>query len=521
MSRPPEEQEALNSPAQGSDTSAQEPDSPVMVLRNRKFLALWLAQLATQVGYNMVLYGMTVQVVSLSEPGFRYTGVSLLFLSFLVPAVLVGAIAGVYVDRLERRMVLVASNLVRAGAFLALLFLGDQLLYIYIFTMVIATATTFFGPAEAAMIPVLVARRQLLAANSLYIFTLQAAFFAGFAVLGPVVVNLAAGPDFLLVLVAALFIFAGWLCWQLPTYHPQLGVSRPARALGEAGSAVASTFSQLRDGLVFIRDNPPIFWPLTYLGITASLVGVLGVLGPGYAIDTLGLTERDFVVVVFPLGMGLIMGVLALNVYGRNFSRRRGIEAGLIVLGVALIAMAVAGPVSTTFDVGPLASLLTIVVIVAFIAGIAYAFIAVPAQTQLQEELPPGIRGRVFGVLNVLISLSSLLPIVIIGPIADQVGPGPVLQVVALLVLLAAAGSILKAHPGTRSSWPAQLVEPLDPVSASGRSLTQPVALNYIEGGSAGEELSYVASPVVPGRSGPATIEELEQRDEGQADEQP
>ena len=53
-------------------------------------------------------------------------------------------------------------------------------------------------------------------------------------------------------------------------------------------------------------------------------------------------------------------------------------------------------------------------------------FVAVPAQTQLQEELPEDIRGRVFGVLNMLVSIASFLPIIIVGPIADSVGTSAV-----------------------------------------------------------------------------------------------
>ncbi len=498
-----------------NDRAAQpgDGDSAVAVLRNRKFLYLWLAQVATQIGANMVLFGLTVQVFSISEPGFRNTAVSMLILSFLVPAVLFGAIAGVYVDRIERRMVLVLSNIVRAVAFVLLLFTGDQLALIYLLTIVIASGTTFFGPAEAAMIPVLVSRKQLLAANSLYIFTLQAAFFLGFALLGPLVVNLA-GYSVLLVITAALFVLAALLCWLLPAYHPELGVSGPVRALGEAGSAVATTLGQLRDGLVYIGENRTVFWPLAYLAITASLVGVLGVLGPGYATDTLGLSERDFVVVVLPLGMGLITGVLALNVYGKYFSRRRGIEAGLVAIGVSIGVLAIAQPVTDAFDLGPLVSLLSVVVVVAFAAGVAYAFVAVPAQTQLQEELPANIRGRVFGVLNMLISVASFLPIVIVGPIADLLGPGPVLQGVAVFIVLSAVGSLLWANPTRdQSSAGSNLREPVDPMGVSTRSLTQAISMELVDD-SRGGELSYVASPVIPGRSGPAAVEDVE-ADEG------
>src|SRR6188508_3805513 len=88
------------------------------VLRNRRFLALWVAQVVTQVGGNMVLYGLTVQVFTLTKSA---TSVSLLILSFLVPAVIFGALAGVFVDRLDRRLILVVTNIARGALFLLLL----------------------------------------------------------------------------------------------------------------------------------------------------------------------------------------------------------------------------------------------------------------------------------------------------------------------------------------------------------------------------------------------------------------
>ncbi|CAN5631071.1 MFS transporter [soil metagenome] len=513
-----------------SDTIDQQPDaghdsdrvaagagSPLEVLRNKRFLALWLAQVATQVGGNMVLFGLTVQVFSLS--GRSNTSVSLLILSFLVPAVIFGAVAGVYVDRMDRRLILVSTNVLRGLAFLALLFVVGDLAYIYLLTIVVSTLTTFFGPAEAAMIPVVVERRLLLPANSLHILTLQASFFLGFALLGPLFVTLA-GPVTMLWAVAALYFVAAALCWILPAHNPRHGAHNPTQALGDAGSAVATTFSQLRDGLSFIRAHRTVFWPLTYLAITASLIGVLGVLGPGFAIEALGLTERDFAVVVLPLGVGLIVGVLALNVYGRHFSRRRTIEGGLVALGVSLVALSLAQPVSTALGAGPLASLLSIVIVVAFAAGLAYAFVAVPAQTQLQEELPAHIRGRVFGVLNMLVSIASFLPIIIVGPIADVVGTSIVVQGSAIFVLLAAVGSLVYANPSQEGPAPAGFIDAIDPVSVTSRSLIQPLPLDYVdERAVVPPGLSYYASPVEPGHAGPAPKDRDEPRRPAQGKE--
>ena len=195
-------------------TDQPESEPTLAVLRNRRFLALWVAQVVTQVGGNMVLFGLTVQVFALTRSS---TSVSLLILSFLVPSVIFGAVAGVYVDRLDRRLILVTTNAVRAGLFLLLLIVPNDLGLILLLTAVISTLTTFFGPAEAAMIPVIVPRQQLLAANSLHVFTLQASFFLGFALLGPLVVNIF-GPDVLIVAVAASYLIGAVLCWFLPSY---------------------------------------------------------------------------------------------------------------------------------------------------------------------------------------------------------------------------------------------------------------------------------------------------------------
>jgi MFS family permease len=478
------------------------------VLRNRRFLALWVAQVVTQVGGNMVLFGLTVQVFTLTG---KSTSVSLLILSFLVPAVIFGAIAGVYVDRLDRRLILVTTNAIRAVLFLLLVLVQNDVGLILLLTAIISTLSTFFGPAEIAMIPVVVPRRQLLTANSFHILTLQASFFLGFALLGPLVTNLF-GSTVLLVVVAISYLIGSALCLLLPSYHPRAhtvthpseAVGGTVRAVGEAGSAVRATFDQLADGLAYIRNNKTVFWPLTYLAVTSSLVGVLGVLGPGFATQVLGLSERDFVVVVLPLGIGLVMGIFVLNLYGKHFTRRQGIEGGLIGLGISLIALSVAQPLTTRL--GPQISLLSIVIIVAFAAGIAYAFVAVPAQTQLQEELPENIRGRVFGVLNMLVSIASFLPIILVGPIADAVGPSAVVFGSAIVVLLIAAGSFYRGQPTTEMAGPGGFVDAADPVSVASRSLTQPVQLRYIDPiDDVTNEIDMLATPVVPGQPGPAS----------------
>ena len=424
------------------------------VFGNRPFLLLWLAQAATQIGGNMVLYGLTVIVVSTTRSN---SAVSVLILTFLVPAVLFSALAGVYVDRMDRRLVLVATNVTRAIAFIAIFFVGDNVPLILLLNFFVSTVNVFFSPAEASMIPTLVPRSQLLAANGVFTLTLNAAFALGFALLGPFVVAIA-GPEALILLVAVLYFIASAFCWTLPSAPPVTDEGVHAgQAVADAERAVETTVAQLREGLAYIRSNPGISWSLVYLGIAASLVGVLGVLGPDFAQETLGLAAKDFVVVVLPLGAGLVTGILMLNAYGRYLPRRRVIEVGMMALGILLAILSIAGPISRflqraddangLLDLSAITSLLAVVVVIAFFAGVAYAVVAIPAQTQLQEEIPEDVRGRVFGVLNMLVSVASFLPIIIVGPISDLVGTTAVILVVAALIGTSGVASYVRRGP--------------------------------------------------------------------------
>ena len=459
--------------------AAREPDdegNALAVFKNSGFLRLWLSQVTTQIGGNMVLFGLTVIVVDSTSSN---TAVSLLILTFLVPAVLFSAVAGVYVDRIDRRLILIATNFLRGAAFVALYFAGANFAVILLLNIFVSTVTVFFAPAELAMIPTLVPRSQLLAANGIFTLTLNAAFAVGFALLGPLVVNLA-GPEAVIAVVAALYFLAMLFCITLPASPPPPPAETDPHSrlgVGDAEKAVESTFGQLREGFSFIRANRSIGWSLIYLAITASLVGVLGVLGPDFAKETLGLEAKGFAVVVLPLGFGIVTGILLLNSYGQYFARRRVIEGSLIALGLLLAALAAAGPISRFLqradapgglDLSGVTSLLAVVVVIAFFAGIAYGLVAIPSQTQLQEDLPEDVRGRVFGVLGMLVSVASFLPIIIVGPISDLVGTTAVIFVMAIGVTVIGVVSVVTRGPLRETdAHPAADPNAVDPIASA------------------------------------------------------
>jgi len=117
----------------GVDSGTIPANGALAAFRNPAFLRLWLSQAATQIGGNMVLFGLTVIVVE-TQPN---AAVSLLILSFLVPAVLFSAVAGVYVDRIDRRFVLIATNVLRGAAVIGLLLVGDNFLLLLLLNIFI------------------------------------------------------------------------------------------------------------------------------------------------------------------------------------------------------------------------------------------------------------------------------------------------------------------------------------------------------------------------------------------------
>jgi len=103
-------------------------------------------------------------------------------------------------------------------------------------------------------------------------------------------------------------------------------------------------------------------------------------------------------------------------------------------------------------------------------SGVAYAMVAIPAQTQLQEDIPEAARGRIFGILNMLVSVASFLPILIVGPFADVFGTTTVILAIAAMVGGAGLLSILRRGPlrqyeiGIASQGPASSAG-LDPIA--------------------------------------------------------
>src|SRR5215218_6882693 len=152
------------------------------VWRNRDFMLLWAAQAIGQTAQNAVNYGLMVLVQSTTASA---THMSVAVLTVVVPSLIFGLVAGAYVDRRDKRWVLIGTNLLRAGLMPVYVLMPDWLGVLYAVNFLFATISQFFAPAEVAMIPLLVGRRKIMQANSLFNITFTAAQLGGLVLLGP------------------------------------------------------------------------------------------------------------------------------------------------------------------------------------------------------------------------------------------------------------------------------------------------------------------------------------------------
>ncbi|MGH7246136.1 MAG: MFS transporter, partial [Candidatus Levyibacteriota bacterium] len=179
----------------------------LQALNVRPFLFLWLSEVFSQVAMNMLNFILLIVVFSLTNSN---TAVSGIVLSFTVPAIIFGILAGVYVDRWNKKFVLLATNGIRAVLLLLLAFFHNNLFAVYTFSALVSVATQFFIPAESPMIPLLVKKETLLSANALFGMAIYGSILVAYALSGPFILFLGSTNAFLslacLFIIAAIFV---------------------------------------------------------------------------------------------------------------------------------------------------------------------------------------------------------------------------------------------------------------------------------------------------------------------------
>jgi MFS family permease len=430
----------------------RQPDQSIW--QNRDFLLLWLAQAISQTAQNAIWYGIVVLVQQRSHSS---TLLSLAVLTLIIPSVIFGILAGVYVDRWDKRKVLIATNLIRGCiAFSYGLFglvPGLSLSLLFVINFVFSTVGQFFAPAETAMIPTVVARKRLLQANSLFHLTFTASQLVGLVVLGPLLAKVG-GVDGLFVSMGAAIVICGALVWPLPNTR---GEHDPAAPASEQ-EAIRGVWQDVQAIWHFVMRDRVVALAMLQWTIGAILGLVVATLVPGFAERLLRVRPEDAVFVMAPAGIGMVAGTALLNRWGDRFEKHFLTNLGLFTVatclgligGLAFVTSWLTGgnpPLIELPTLGQVSVVVLPVMGLALIAGFGFVAIMVPAQTFLQERAPVELRGRVFAVQLMLSNFASIVPLLLLGGTADVIGVDKTLLLIGVLIALAGAISV-RIAPG-------------------------------------------------------------------------
>ena len=397
------------------------------VLRNRDFVYLWSAQGLSQTAQQATWFGMLVVVQETSRSS-AVLGAAIL--STVLPGVFVGLLAGVVVDRSRKKRILVWTNLLRAVVILGYLFYPISLAVVFAVNIFFVAISQFFGPAEAATIPDLVKRRQLLVANTLFNFTFTMSQMIGIVLLAPWIIKFVGAPA-LFVVIALIYLVCTGLVMLLPASQP------PARGLDtlRRDTLVADTKRDLGEAWGFISADPQTWWSMAYLTTGSAVILVMAMLVPGYMDKVVGVQAVDAVFLFAPTGVGI---VLVSAVLGRLARKRRLTSLSHVGLVVAALAMIMLGLVdriyTSVLDLPVGMQLLPILVVVSAAFGVGFGLINISSQTLLMTRAPVQSRGRIFAVLLMLGNMAAVLPIVFLGSIADFIGVNNTIAIVGLVV---------------------------------------------------------------------------------------
>jgi dTMP kinase len=363
----------------------------------------------------------------------------------VLPAFLVGPLAGVFLDRIDRRKAMVACDIARA-ALIAIVPFTQNIPTLYAVTFFLEIATLIWMPAKDALVPNLVPKRWLVATNSLALFTTYGVFplgalaftglvgvaeflgghFSPLRSLGLNQENLALWID-TATFIASAVIVSRMRAPEMPKEHRPMEL----RLLWE----------ELLEGLRYFRDRSEVSRVMR--SIAAALAGgaVVFSLGAPYSSEVLGGGARAFGGIVAALGTGMGAGVLALGIVGDRYPKAWVAAGAVIFAGIALLGAAVTAQ---------LAFALVIAGLFGAGGGVAYANLF----ALLQEIVPDEVRGRVFSSVQVVIRI-SLFGSLVLFPALAQLFSSAVFDGHAGrgIQLALATGGLLTCAAGLHAAW--------------------------------------------------------------------
>jgi MFS family permease len=374
-----------------------QPIGYVSLLRNNKaFRRLWYGQVVSQLGDwfdSIALFALLLRLTGSGQ------AVGMLMVAQFLPSAIVGLFAGVVVDRLPRKLVMILSNLGSAALVLLFLLVRDasQVWIIYIVAILKMSLVAFFDPARTAITPNVTTRDELIAANAISGATWSAMLAIGAALGGIVAGTL--GTDAAFIIDSASFVLAALFIWAVPVHETHL-----------SERTATSRIQEFREGLAFVFHHRDIALYTLTKSLWSLGGGVLLLLTLfGRQIFPLGVDGALSIGLLYAArGVGAGIGPLLARRLGGDGQQflRRAIGPSIILTGIGY----------TVVSGAPSLLLAAVGVMVAHIGGSTqWVF----STSLLQMNVPNRLQGRVFAVEGAFLTLATALSSYMTGVASD------------------------------------------------------------------------------------------------------
>jgi MFS family permease len=409
-------------------------DHPFLrLLRDARFSAFWLGQAISMFGDR--LHQLALGALVFATTG-SYVATGLVFLTAAIPNLVLGPIAGTFVDRWDQKRVMVVSDLVRALLVLLIpVVAAIDIVLVYPMALLVTCVSLFFRPARAAVVPRIVRPDDLLAANSALWTAESIADIIGYPIGAAFVAFVGTELALAFWVDAATYVVSAVLIMSLVV--PPVARSAGARV----GGALRAFRDELVEGWRVMRSRPALLQNTMVSAVAQMCIGamitlLLPYVEQGYGdrymqpVEAWGLLEAM-------IGVGNLVGGLAVGFVGIRLRKGRMVVAGIVSMGIAVTVLGM------TDD-------LPVALVAAGIIGIANLVYVVPTQTIFGEITPEGYLGRVVAIRSSIVIGAMTVSMAVCSIAAGTYPVGSIIAATGLLTL--AAGLVAAILPAVRDA---------------------------------------------------------------------
>jgi DHA3 family macrolide efflux protein-like MFS transporter len=419
---------------ESTETDPKGEGQDILTRWKRQVSIFLVGQTVTTFGSYLVQYAIMWHLTLTTKSGLV---LALAAIFGFLPQAIVSIFAGVWADRVNRKMMIIVSDsaIALATLGLALLMLSgmDDLWLIYLVMAVRSVGAGVQMPAISALLPQIVPNEKLMQINGI-----NSSIQSSLGLLAPIAAaavyaNISIVAIFFIDFVTAVIGLSLLALVSVPTLARALDADKP------------SYFTDLKDGISYIFSHELVRWVMAIFGIVFLLIVAPSNLSPLMLVRTFGSEVWMLTVLELSFGIGMVAGGALMAILAAKLNRIWAIIGTSIIFGLLAIAMGFTTNLILFFSLF-------------FFIGLAVPAFSTSAMTLLQETVEPERQGRVFGFVGIVMSVAMPLGMAALGPLADVVSvelllivTGAATVVIALIAITVPAGkrAMAAAHAAT------------------------------------------------------------------------